>query len=217
MAQSRRTLGQVLAAAVNAREQEAVRVSRLLHDDVGQILSAVGLQLDLLRTDVEADSPEVAARLEQCQRHLETAMEQVRRLNSELNPAIVERAGLQAAMDRLVGRYRDAGASIRLLFDSSVRPPLPAAKNLYRIAECALDNAVRHAGAKRIEVFVKAARAGGTLEVRDNGVGFDPAAAAPGLGLPLMEYYAAEADLVLSVTSEAGRGTIVRARFPATP
>lgn len=215
MARPRRTLAQVLAAAVNAREQEAVRVSRLLHDDVGQILSAVGLQLDLLRMDVEAELPDVAARLEQCQKYLETAIEQVRRLNSELNPAIVERAGLQTAMDRLVGRYRDAGPSIRLLFDSSIRPPLPVAKNLYRIAECALDNAVRHGEAKRIEVFVKAARAGGTLEVRDNGVGFDPATAAPGLGLPLMEYYAAEAGLVLSVTSEAGQGTIVGVRIPA--
>lgn len=210
-------LARVLASVINGHQQEGARVARLLHDDISQTLSAVGLHLDLLRMDVEAECPETARRISEAQKMLERTVEQVRALSYELNPEIVERAGLQVALERLVGRYREiVRQPIRLLYDSSVRVPSQVAAGMYKIAECALDNAARHSGARHIEIYVRQARRGAvTLEVRDDGAGFDSEAVgleAPGLGLLLMKCYAEQGDLGLEVKSRHGEGTIVKVR-----
>jgi signal transduction histidine kinase len=84
---------------------------------------------------------------------------------------------------------------------------------LFRIAEQALDNAVQHSGATRIRLVLRASPRRTTLEIRDNGRGFDAARMRRrprGLGLPLMESYAQDAGLVLEIASTPGRDTIVR-------
>ncbi len=210
-----RSLANLLVSVMNAKEQEGARVSRILHDDVGQVLSAIGLQLDLLRMDLNENVADCSHRIAEIQKVIELAVAQVRDLSYELNPSVVERTGLQFALDRLVGRYRkDFTGSIRLLFDSSVRLPLRVATAVYKIAEQALENAVRHSGATRIEVLVKPGRQGTTLEVRDNGKGFAAErelAQTKGLGLHLMRYHAAQCGLRFSVASILEQGTIVRA------
>jgi signal transduction histidine kinase len=141
---------------------------------------------------------------------------QVRDLSYELNPSIVERAGLPFALDRLVGRYRkNYSGSIRLLFDSSVRVPVEPATAFYKIAEQALDNAVRYSGATKVEIMVKHAKQAVALEIRDNGRGFSPEQEYGGLGLHLMKYHATQAHLQFSVASVPEKGTIVRAIFRA--
>lgn len=213
MSMAEHPLAHILVAVINARERDATRVSRLLHDDVSQILSAVGLQLDLARSDVEAQSPDVAKRIGECQKHLEEAIGQLRKLTYELNPALVERAGLQTALDRLVGRYRGQHASIRLLYDSSVRLPAKPATAIYKIIECALHNAAAHSDCRLIQVLVRATRDGVTVEVRDDGKGFDQNETQPGLGLLLMQYYASQNDLSFEIQTAPGQGTIVKTRY----
>jgi len=207
-------LARMLVSVINAREQDGSRVSRVLHDEVGQVLSAVGLQLDVLRMDLKDRAPEIVERTSEIQAALETAMQRVRDLSYELNPAIVDRAGLPAAMDRLVGRFRDSfPGSLRLLYDSTLRIPPSAANAFYKIAEHAIGNAVRHARCTQIEVMIKPNRLGPSLEVRDNGAGFDVAGVRSkysGLGLLLMECYASQAGLAFSVKSSPGKGTIVK-------
>lgn len=210
-----RALADLLVSVMNAREEEGARVSRVLHDDVGQVLSAIGLQLDLLRMDIAENVEDCSRRITEIQKVLEFAVTQVRDLSYELNPSIVERAGLQFALDRLVGRYRkDARVPIRLLFDPSVRLPLDAGTVVYKIAEEALDNAVRHSGGSKIEVLVRPAKQGVCLEVRDDGKGFDASREGPatkGLGLHLMQYHANQAGLRFSIASSKEKGTIVKA------
>lgn len=214
-----RSLASLLVSVMNAREEEGARVSRILHDEVGQVLSAIGLQLDLLRMDLNENVAGSSRRIVDIQKVLETAVAQVRDLSYELNPSIVERTGLQFALDRLVGRCRkDFEGSIRLMFDSSVRLSLEVATALYKIAEQALENAVKHSGATRIEVLVKPGKQGVTLEIRDNGGGFSPdrqVKETKGLGLHLMRYHAAQSGLRFSVASIPEQGTIVRAIFRA--
>jgi signal transduction histidine kinase len=204
---------------MNAREEEGARVSRILHDEVGQVLSAIGLQLDLLRMDLNENVAGSSRRIVDIQKVLETAVAQVRDLSYELNPSVVERTGLQFALDRLAGRYRkDFEGSIRLMFDSSVRLPLEVATAVYKIAEQALENAVKHSGATRIEILVKPGKQGVTLEIRDNGSGFPPdrqVRETKGLGLHLMRHHAAQSGLRFSVASIPEQGTIVRAIFRA--
>lgn len=212
---SERGLRHTALKVLQARESERTRLARFLHDEVGQCLSAAGLQLDLLRMDLEPVLPDIPARTAEVQQVLERVMERVREFTHELNPATVERAGLYSALDRMIGRLRRGfGGTVRLMADSSVRLEAAAANALYRIAEQALDNALRHSGCTAIEVHLKATRPGPSLEVRDNGAGFDPAgveAGNRGLGLLIMEYCAADAGIELTVSSLRGRGTSVRA------
>src|ERR1017187_8585006 len=95
-----RSLAHLLVSVMHAREQEGARVSRILHDEVGQVLSAIGLQLDLLRMDLHDKAADNTKRILEIQKVLELSVGQVRDLSYELNPAIVERTGLQFALDR---------------------------------------------------------------------------------------------------------------------
>ncbi len=124
---SQRSLAQLLVTMMNAREVEYARVSRALHDDVGQVLSAVGLQLDVLRMDFKDRAPDIVQRTQEIQQLLEKAVVHVRDLSYELNPAIVERAGLPFALERLADRFRKGfNGGLRLLIDPGVRLPLPS-------------------------------------------------------------------------------------------
>src|SRR3954467_8002663 len=98
-------LKRMIVSAINAREVESARVSKLLHDEVGQVLSAVGLQMDVLKLDYRGQIPEITERINEIQQILDTAVQQVRTLSYDLNPSIVERAGLHSALDRLIGRF----------------------------------------------------------------------------------------------------------------
>ena len=202
---------------VKAQASERGRLARFLHDEVGQSLSAAGLQLDLLRMDFEASAPAIGARTAELQGMLETVMAGVREFSYELNPDIVERAGLHAAMDRLVGRVRkNFAGNLRLMADSSLRFPPPVGSALYKIAAEALENALQHSGCSLIEVIIKSSPSGPTMEVRDNGKGFDADGLMEtnrGLGLMVMEHFAEQARLRLSVSSEKGKGTTVRAVY----
>lgn len=202
-------------------EQEAQRsrIARILHDEVSQVLSAVGLQLDVLRMDFEERHPEVAERTTEIQQLLEKAIDEVRDLSRDLDPSMVERAGLASALSRMVGRIREThDATVRLLMDPAARLPIETANALYRIAEQAIENALRHAGGAAVEVLLRPSRAGVVLEIRDEGEGFDveeARAACRGLGLWLMEYHAARAGIEFVLISTPGRGTIVKAVFKA--
>jgi signal transduction histidine kinase len=208
-------LRQTVLSALKAQEFERKTASQFLHDSVGQNLTALGLQLDLVRMDLETTAPESSARLAEIQKMLETMMEQVREYSYALNPSIVERAGLRPALDRLVTRVRPRFiGTVRLAADPSLKIDTKIATPLYHIAQEAVENAVQHASCSAIEIAVKSTRKGPILEVRDNGCGFDPddiQGARRGLGLLSMEHYAAQAGLELSISSHRGTGTKVRA------
>lgn len=204
--------------ALKAMEFEKKAMSRFLHDSVGQNLTAFGLQLDLMRMDLESVATDVCGRIADMQKVLEEMMENVREYSYELNPSTVERAGLRPALDRLATRIRSRfSGSLRINVDPSLKLDPKVAAALYQIAQEAVENAVQHASCTMIEVTAKPARAGNYLEVRDNGKGFDPAdlqGGYRGLGLLTMEHYAAQAGLDLTVTSNRGSGTTVRAVVP---
>lgn len=200
------------------RDEEASRLGRALHDEAGQLLTAAGLHLDALRRESEP-SAAATARIDEIQRIFDAVITVLRDVAHSLPDSNVERAGLHSALDRLVGRVRkQCSCTVRLMVDSHARANGNAKRPMYRIAECALDNAVRHANATLIEVLFRPTTRGMELEIRDDGDGFDLDAvtAEPrGLGLLLMEHAAARANLQLSITTAAGAGTIVRTLDPA--
>lgn len=208
-------LRNTVLGALKAQEFERAMASKFLHDSVGQNLTAFGLQLDLIRMDLESVQPETCARVTEIQGVLETMMEDVREYSYALNPSTVERAGLRSALDRLTRgiRERFAGA-LRVNVDPFLKLDPKIAAAMYHIAQEAAENAVQHASCSAIEIAVKSTRAGIVLEVRDNGRGFDPfdtLRGCRGLGLLSMEHNAAQAGLELSITSNRESGTTVRA------
>jgi signal transduction histidine kinase len=208
-------LRHTVLSALKAQEFERTMVSKFLHDSVGQNLTALGLQLDLIRMDLESVSPDTCKRIGGIQKLLEEMMESVREYSYELNPSTVERAGLRPALDRLAGRIRTRfPGSLRLNVDPSLKLDPKLASALFQILQEGVENAVQHSGCSAIEIAVKSTRTGTVLEVRDNGRGFDPAdlvSGRRGLGLLSMEHYAAQAGLELTISSTREAGTTVRA------
>ena len=202
-------------SAIKAQEFDRDMVSRFLHDMVAQNLTAFGLQLDLLRMDLGTAAPEACSHINELQTLLGSVMEQVRDYSYELNPSAVERAGLRCAVDRLVARLRTRfSGALRVNVDPSLKFDPKIATALFQILQEAVENAVQHAGCSTIEIAVKSTKGGPSLEVRDNGKGFDPgdlSAGCRGLGLLSMEHHAAQAGLSLYITGNPGSGCAVRA------
>ena len=211
-------LRNTVLGAMKAQEFERNTLSKFLHDQVGQNLTALGLQLDLARMDLESVSPETCVRLGEIQQVLETIMEQVREYSYHLNPSAVERAGLRSALDRLMAHIRERyTGGLRVNVDPSLKVNPKVAAAFYHIAQEAIENAVQHSSCSIIEIAVKSTRTGIAMEVRDNGKGFDPSdilSGSRGLGLLSMEHYAAQAGLDLSLASDKKTGTTVRAAVP---
>jgi two-component system NarL family sensor kinase len=210
-------LRSIALRAVDMEKRQRARIARFLHDDVAQVLSGAGLQLDILRMDLESQVPEIGLRTAEIQNLLEAVVLRIRGLSNELNPEIVERAGLQPALDTMAGVAREQfGGTLRLRYDSAVHIPVAAAVAMHRIAEEAVRNAIRHSGCSKIEIVVKSTRNGPSIEIQDDGEGFDYISmldAPPGLGLMAMQHYADCAGLALSVKTTPGKGggTTVRA------
>lgn len=212
-------LAQMLFAAMNEHEAVLSRVSRLLHDDVSQVLSAVGLQLDAMRMDFRDQAPAIDTRATEIQELLELAIEQLRDITNELNPSIVERAGLQFALDRLIGKARAGfNGTLRLHFDASLRVPTILGKAFYKITDCALDIAKATPACSLIDIHVKRAQGEYVLEISYNG-DVDEAYTAPHsytepLGQLLMDYYASKNHVTLRTERIPGKGGVIRASFP---
>jgi PAS domain S-box-containing protein len=210
-----RELRRTVLGALKAQDFERSRVSRFLHDTLGQNLTALGLQLDLVRMDLESVSPETCAHVSEIQQLLGAMMEEVREFSYHLNPSIVDRAGLRPALERLVGGLRTRfSGTLRVSVDPSLKVDQKTASAMYQIAQEALENSVQHSSCSTIEIALKSTRAGTVLEVRDNGRGFDradPVGGCRGLGLLSMEHYAAQAGLDLSIDSNWKTGTSVKA------
>src|ERR1019366_6558079 len=169
-------LRHTVLGALKAQEIEGRMGAQFLHDKVGQNLTALGLQLDLVRMDLETVSPETSNRVVEIQRLLEAMMEEVREYSYELNPSAVERAGLRSALDRLTARIRGRfGGTLRVNVDPSLKLDPGIASAMYQIAQEAVENAVQHSSCSAIEIAVKSTRTGPSMEIRDNGRRFDPA------------------------------------------
>ncbi len=149
----------------------------------------------------------------------EAGLAEMRALIFELRPESLAQEGLVAALGKQVDALR-ARHGLAVEADLGAEPDLaPEAKEaLYRIAQEALHNCVKHARARTVAVRLAAVGAGVELEVRDDGAGFNPGDAFPGhLGLHSMRERAAAAGGTVAITSAPGRGTRLLARLPCSP
>jgi signal transduction histidine kinase len=203
-----------------ALAEERARIARELHDAVAQKLFSARLTAEAAAALVAADPPRATAELAEVSRLTAEAGTELREIVDALRPAELATDGLVGTLRTRVSLLdRVHGAAVSLVA-GPVPPALPAQveETLLRVAEEALHNALRHAGATSVRVSLGGSAGRVALEVTDDGAGFDvdtpPAAAARRLGLASMRERARAAGGTLSVTSKAGHGTTVRLEVP---
>lgn len=193
-------------------DREKRRLGHDLHDSLGQKLTGAVYLSKALAGSLEAEAVEARAAAEKINEILKDAVAEVRRTARGLAPVEVGLHGLAPALHRLAEdtcSVYGLACSFQLETEPVVRDARMAAQ-LYHIAQEAITNAVRHGGAREINVSLAADR----LEVRDQGHGFDPAAPVDaGAGLRIMRHRAASFGGSLTVDSKPGSGTTVTCRF----
>jgi two-component system sensor histidine kinase UhpB len=170
------------------------------------------LQLDRLQRELDDRHRD---QLEDTREAVRDSLHEVRAIASRLRPEALDDLGLNSALAALTNDVsRQTGMSVERSL-TPVEPPLSPEEELvvYRVAQEALTNAVRHSRARRISLALAAQNGTVELTVRDDGAGFDPEAAADGAGLRGMRERAVLIDAGLDVTSSVGHGTTVRLRI----
>jgi PAS domain S-box-containing protein len=202
------------------QEDERRAVSLELHDDIGQALTAIKLNLEGLQRQPEAAR---AAALADSVALVEEAIRSVRTLAYALRPQILDDLGLAAALGWLVERTRERtglAVSCDLALPPDCDPDATLSAACFRIAQEGLTNVVRHSGATQVHVSLTADERSLVLCIEDDGQGFDLEAAqararrGDGLGVPGMEERARLAGGRLEIHATAGSGTRVCAAFP---
>ncbi len=197
--------------------QERQRLARELHDSVSQALYGISLWAHTVREALESSEPEQAeAAIEDVLALAEAGLAEMHALIFELRPESLVTEGLVAALTKQVEVLR-ARYKLTVEADLADEPDLSLEKKeaLYRIAQEALHNIVKHARASSVVLRLARQEKEVLLEVRDNGRGFDPTGPFPGhLGVRSMRERVTKIGGTLSIESAAGQGTCIRVRVP---
>jgi len=213
----------LLGRVIGAQEAERARVSRDLHDEIGQSLTSVLLGQRLVLDALEACGPgvgEVRDRAEEVRQLAADALVEVRRLAFELRPIVLDDVGLIAAVRRLASDLAERhGFDVRIILDGlgeDTRLGTEVETVVYRVVQEALTNVARHAAANRAQAAFTVA--GGVLlaDVVDDGTGFEVTAELldGSLGLVGMVERAGLVDGRIEISSEPGHGTTVHLEVP---
>ena len=194
--------------ALAAQEGERARIARELHDEIGQALTAVVLQLERAARRTE---PPVRGEVEEAREAVRGSLEEVREIARRLRPEALDDLGLGSALAALTV---DVSRRTGLRIERRIEPGLPALAPeeelvVYRVAQEGLTNVARHADAQHAWVTLGGRDGRVSLEVRDDGRGFDPRMGA-GAGLRGMRERALLVGAELAVDSRTGEGTAVR-------
>jgi signal transduction histidine kinase len=218
LTEDRQRVRRLAAQVISAQDEERARIARELHDSTAQMLAAIMLQLGVAAR--ENTSPALDERIATLRDMVADALEEVRTISHTIHPRVLDDLGLAAALEWLARQTREQDALDVEVFadDGPAIPKLPASV-LYRIAQESLRNAVRHAQARRVELWLRRAPGTATLEVVDDGRGFDVRRAEerrPGMGLFSMRERVGLVNGTLALVSAPGKGTRVVATVPLT-
>ncbi|MGQ0762154.1 MAG: PAS domain S-box protein [Acidobacteriota bacterium] len=204
---------------VEAQEMERKKIARELHDEIGQILTAVRISLQSLQRTCEiAASPRIDDNI----LVIDEALDRVRELSLELRPALLDDLGLAAALRWYLKRYCERTAiqgEVDSNFDDDMRLPRKLETACFRISQEGLTNVARHAEASQVRISLDRTEHEFRLTISDDGKGFDAAAvfasaSAESFGLHGIEERALGVGGRIEIQSRAGHGTQLTAHFP---
>ncbi len=200
---------------ISTQESTLRHISRELHDEFGQILTAVGAMLGRAEKHTSEDSP-VRTELKEVRDITQTTLDNVRSLSQALHPVMLDEAGLESTVDWYLATvekqtgtdisYEKSGMSFPVSGSASI--------HVYRVLQEALNNVARHSGARAAWVRLRFTKQDLELEVEDHGRGFNPEGPKPGIGLVAMRERAELLGGTLEVRQPASGGTLVRLRVP---
>jgi|WetSurSiteA1Bulk_404760.scaffolds.fasta_scaffold47393_1 signal transduction histidine kinase len=220
LVQANATLQRLSSELLNAQEEERLRVSKELHDDLGQALTLIKLKVGLIDANLTESAQLIKKYCEDASAHVDQAIENMRRLSRDLSPVMVETLGITIALRRLADEFNFAGG---IEIKAEIAPiddllPLHFSILLYRILQEGLNNIVKHSGASDVGIAIKQDDGVIHFELKDNGRGFDfderslaKNSTSGGLGLAIMMERVR--TLGGSLTIESGRGAGTRLYF----
>jgi two-component system sensor histidine kinase UhpB len=206
----------------NVLEEERARISRELHDGIGQVLSGMLIGLDVLEEKVPSSLTILQRGLRQIKMLTEKTLDDLRRLSHDLRPSLLDDLGLLDALQWLADYLSErCGWTMQVIVDADFPRLLPEMETaLFRISQEALNNIKTHAGASRVTIHLTQTGDVVQLQIEDNGRGFDPMALAGhrqperGIGLLSMRERATALGGQLFIESEMGTGTRINVTMP---
>jgi signal transduction histidine kinase len=215
LARNRAQLEALSAQLVDAQETERRSISRELHDEVGQSLGALLVEVGRLAASVPSDNVKVKGHVDKIKSVAETTVQTVRNIALLLRPSMLDDLGLIAALEwqgREVSRRSEMEVEVQ---SREISEKLPDEYRIciYRLVQEALNNAARHSSAKNARVTVEQTADKILVGVYDDGRGFDPQRVR-GLGILGMEERVRRLGGILAIDSKPGHGTTLKAEFP---
>ena len=205
---------------VRAQEEERKALSRELHDAVGQMISAMTMELGNVEAAIALPPGKLRERLDHARQLNAETLRGVRELAMGLRPAMLDELGLGPALRWQAREFsRRSGVPVVVQIDGDL-DGLPEAHRtcIYRIVQESLTNCAKHARAKNIRISVYGRQDWVSLSIQDDGAGFDPQTAGDrGLGLIGIEERVRELDGRVTIISQPGKGTIVEVEVPVVP
>lgn len=207
---------------LNSQEAERKRISKELHDELGQALAVLKLSLNFVESQLLAEQADLRKECRESVRYIDETIENVRRLSQDLSPSILEELGLSAALRKLFHHFRNSFDVhvVRKISDLDDLFSPEAQILIYRIFQEAFTNIMKHARARNVSVGTAREAEEISFEIEDDGRGFDPDkdpgrdGDCRGMGLSAMAARARMLDGFLEVGSREGKGTRVRLCIP---
>ena len=200
---------------ISTQESTLLHISRELHDEFGQILTAIGSMLSRARNHVPEDSP-LRAELREVSEIAQSTLDKVRSLSQALHPVMLDEAGLESTIDWYIPTV-ERQTGIEISYKKSGTPfPVNGSVgvHIYRILQEALNNLARHSASRQAWVRLRFTPESLELEVEDHGTGFVEGAARSGIGLVAMRERAELLSGSIEFLKPAEGGTLVRLRVP---
>ena len=220
--QEEKIRGELLHRVISAQEDERKRIARELHDETSQSLTALMVGLDTVRMASALDLQKATTRLQNCKAIAETLLKNIHRLVADLRPSLLDDLGLVPAIVWYgEQRLKPLGIDFRME-QGGLRDRLPPAIEtaLFRIVQEAMTNIVRHAQATQVSVRLEHEASWVTLQISDNGRGFDPQTLQPadqhgrGLGLRGMQERVSILGGEFHLQTAPGQGASIKVRVP---
>ncbi|MFQ5610648.1 MAG: GAF domain-containing protein [Anaerolineae bacterium] len=216
-----RHLRRLSSQVVAAQEEERRRISRELHDEMGQALTAIKLNLQMVAASLPPENTVLAERLDEVIELSASALQEVRRLAMDLRPSMLDDLGLVPALHWYVDSFKKRthiATEVRLPENLSRLPP-DVETTLYRVVQEALTNVSRHAKASCVSLDLSLKESGLKLAIFDDGQGFDAGDSinsdSIGVGIASMKERVDNLGGAFAISSKSGRGTKITVSIPA--
>jgi len=202
---------------VQTQETERKSLSRELHDEVGQTMTALGIEIGNLDKLRNSDTGVFRQHVEEAKQLNAKAMRSLRDMAMGLRPSMLDDLGLGPALQWQGREFsRHTGVPAEVQVDGDLENLSEAQRtSIYRVVQEALTNCARHANAKHVNVLLHAQNGRTTVEIKDDGVGFNPRTRSAGLGLLGIGERVEALDGKLAINSQPGKGTMIRIEIPS--